>query len=59
MNGPAPRSIWLMHKDGSEARQVAGPLEYSSDLWKGEKLVYYGYYGYTDWSSLFNWWQAP
>jgi dipeptidyl aminopeptidase/acylaminoacyl peptidase len=59
MDGPAARSIWLMHEDGSEARQVAGPLEYPSDLWKGEKLVYYGYYGYTDWPSLLDWWKGP
>ena len=58
MDGPAARSIWLMHEDGSEARQVAGPLEYPSDLWKGDKLVYYGYYGYTDWLSLLDWWQG-
>jgi hypothetical protein len=59
MDGPAARSIWLMHEDGSEARQVAGPLESPSDLWKGEKLVYYGYYGYTGWNSLLDWWQGP
>ena len=58
-DGPAARSIWLMREDGSEASQVAGPLEYPSDLWKGEKLVYYGYYGYTSWSSLLDWWQGP
>jgi dipeptidyl aminopeptidase/acylaminoacyl peptidase len=58
-DGPAAITIWLMGKDGSEPRQVAGPLEYSSDLWKGEELVYYGYYGYTDWPSMLDWWQGP
>jgi len=56
--GPAAKTIWLMAEDGSGARQVAGPIAYSSDLWKGEELVFYGYYGYTDWPGTFDWWQG-
>lgn len=41
---PAERTIWLMRDDGSEARQVAGPLTGG-----------HAYYGYTDWRSLFDW----
>jgi dipeptidyl aminopeptidase/acylaminoacyl peptidase len=57
MDGPAAMTIWLMGKDGSGARQVAGPLLYSSDPGKREKLVYYGYYGYTDWPGMLDWWR--
>jgi hypothetical protein len=41
------KSIWLMRADGSDARQIAGPLG-GDDSW-------FGYYGYIDWRSLFDW----
>jgi Tol biopolymer transport system component len=47
------RTIWMMREDGSEARQVAGPLRQPP-----AKYWHHGFYGYTDWRSLFNWWQA-
>lgn len=53
------RTIWLMRSDGSETRQVAGPLNPPPDLTPLEKpIMQYGYYGHTDWSKLFDWWRG-
>jgi hypothetical protein len=50
------RTIWLMRNDGSEARQVAGPLNPPADLSPLEKpIMKYGYYGHTNWRKLFDW----
>jgi hypothetical protein len=48
------RTIWMMRDDGSDVRQVAGPLR-SPYL---EKLSHFGYYGYTDWRDRFDWWRG-
>jgi hypothetical protein len=53
------RTIWLMRSDGSEARQVAGPLRPPPDLTDAEKFSYKIYYGYTEWTSMFDWWHGP
>jgi len=52
-------TIWLMRSDGSEARQIAGPLRPPPDLTDAEKFGYKVYYGHTDWRSLFDWWRGP
>jgi hypothetical protein len=39
--------LWLMRGDGSDARKIAGPLG-GDDSW-------FGYYGYIDWHSMFDW----
>lgn len=53
------RTIWLMRHDGSELRQVAGPLAPPPNLSDVERLIYGGFYGYTDWRSRFDWWRGP
>ncbi len=52
-------TLWLMRRDGSEPRQVAGPLRPPPDLTQEEKFSYKTYYGYTEWSSLFDWRRGP
>jgi dipeptidyl aminopeptidase/acylaminoacyl peptidase len=54
---PDRRTIWLMRSDASEVGEVAGPLRFPRGLSEIEKLTYSTYYGYTDWCSLFDWWQ--
>jgi Tol biopolymer transport system component len=44
------KSVWLMRADGSDAQQIAGPLG-ADDSW-------FGYYGWVDWRSRFDWSQA-
>ena len=51
-------SIWLARRDGSKLQQVAGPLRPPSDLSELEQFDYIPYYGYTDWSRLFDWHRA-
>jgi hypothetical protein len=54
------RTIWLMNIDGSQQRQIAGPLRPRPNLSELEKFDYGGrYYGYTDWRRFFDWWQGP
>ncbi len=50
-------TIWLMRSDGSDTRQIAGPLRPPPDLSNDEKFGYKLFYGHTDWRSLFDWWQ--
>jgi WD40-like Beta Propeller Repeat len=52
-------TIWLMRNDGSEARQIAGPMRPPADLTDEEKFSYKQYYGHTEWRSLFDWWHGP
>jgi hypothetical protein len=52
-------TIWLMRSDGSDPRQIAGPLRQPADLTDLEKFSYKTYYGYTEWPSLFDWWRGP
>ena len=42
---PIPVEIWLMKADGSEQRAVG----------TGPSTVWFGYYGYTDWSQILDW----
>jgi Tol biopolymer transport system component len=51
-------TTWLMRSDGSEARQIAGPLRPPPDLSDSERFSYKMYYGYKDWRSLFDWWRG-
>jgi len=44
-------TLWLMKADGSEPTQVSGVLRL--------KVGWFGYYGYIDWQSTFDWYQPP
>ncbi len=46
--------LWLMRLDGSELRPVVEEL---GSLPRQGEPVWWGYYGYIDWPSLFDWWQ--
>lgn len=52
------KSLWLMRGDGSGAVQVAGPLYIAPGL-LGVDDSWFGYYGYIEWSSMFDWFRAP
>jgi Tol biopolymer transport system component len=48
--------LWLMRGDGSEQQPVVddlGPIP--NEL----TPVWFGFYGYIDWSRYYDWWQAP
>jgi Tol biopolymer transport system component len=49
-NGHA--SLWLMDSDGSHARHIC-PLKVYDDM--GVEDNWFGYYGYIDWRSAFDW----
>ncbi|MEJ2207821.1 MAG: hypothetical protein P8129_02150 [Anaerolineae bacterium] len=48
-------SLWLLPAEDTEARQVAGGL----GPLPGPETGWFGYYGYVDWDTLFDWWQTP
>jgi hypothetical protein len=48
MDANDARTIWLMRSDGSELRQVAGPLRPPADLSGLEDFGYFSFYGYMD-----------
>jgi Tol biopolymer transport system component len=47
-----PGTVWLMRSDGSEPRQVAGPFNIGT-------IIFRTYFGYTDWGGVFDWWRGP
>lgn len=46
--------LWLMRSDGSEERSVVEELGSPP---KPGQPIWFGYYGYIDWASLYDWWQ--
>ena len=57
-DGEDAKTIWIMRSDGGEQRQIAGPLLPPTDLTSLEKLGPHGFYGYTNWGKLFDWWRG-
>lgn len=53
MDYNAHASLWLMESDGSNLAQVS-PLKIYDDLERSEDS-WFGYYGYVDWRSAFDW----
>jgi Tol biopolymer transport system component len=51
------RSLWLMGAGGSDAALVAGPLRIGSGP-AGADGSWFGYYGYIDWRSAFDWFRG-
>ncbi len=41
------KTLWLMRADGTDAVQLAGPLQGMDDSW-------FGYYGYISWRDVFD-----
>jgi Tol biopolymer transport system component len=48
-------SLWLLALAGGAPQQVADGL----GPWPGPAPVWFGYYGYNQWDTLFDWWQEP
>lgn len=55
---PDPWTIWLMRADGSDARQIAGPLRLPPEDADVGTIGFRLYYGYTDWAKFFDWWRG-
>ncbi len=47
--------LWLMRSDGSEQRPVVEELGSPP---KPGQPIWFGYYGYVNWASLYDWWQG-
>jgi dipeptidyl aminopeptidase/acylaminoacyl peptidase len=50
------KSLWLMESDGRNPGQVTGPL--CGPGTNGADAAWFGYYGYIDWRSMFDWHQG-
>ncbi len=44
-------SLWTMNSDGAQLQQVANELSPLPD--------WFGFYGLSDWSAVFDWWKGP
>jgi TolB protein len=50
--------LWLMRADGTDARVVLDDLTNTASA-TTQPPLWFGFYGSTDWSRLFDWWQGP
>ena len=48
------KTIWAMREDGSDQRQIAGPL-YTDPGFLGDEGTWFGFYAYIQWREMLDW----
>ena len=50
--------LWLMRADGTDQHLLLDDLSKSPTA-STQPPLWWGFYGYTNWSQFFDWWQGP